>query len=73
MDKLVAKIPGSTSTKAFVTALVCVAGCAIPAFGTSAPERQGHALFSHEKPEQIASGQERQRRQERQNRGSSEP
>jgi hypothetical protein len=69
IDKLVAKIPGSPAAKAFALSIACVAVCAVPVFGkSSSSERQGEALFSQEKPERIAAGQERQRRQERQGR-----
>src|SRR3569832_2802875 len=65
MDKLIRKIPGSTATKAFVVSLTVAGLCAVPVFRTS-ESRQGHDLFSQDKPEVVASGQERLRKQARQ-------
>jgi hypothetical protein len=72
MDRFVSKIPGSPPVKAFGLSLIIAAACAYPVFGGRASEtRQGHDLFSQEKPEVIASQEEQKRRQERQGRPQS--
>ena len=67
MDRFVSKIPGSTPLKAFGLSLLIATACAYPLFGggRASDSRQGHDLFSQEKPEVIASQQEQKRREER--------
>jgi hypothetical protein len=67
MDNFIKKIPGSPPAKAFVFASLITAALAYPVFRTKDKARQGHDLFSQEKPEAIASGQERARREQRKN------
>jgi hypothetical protein len=73
MDRFVSKIPGSPPVKAFGLSLIIAAACAYPVFGggRASETRQGHDLFSQEKPEVIASQEEQKRRQERQGRPQS--
>lgn len=70
MDRFLQKLPGSTPLKAFVVAGIITATLAYPVFRTQ-QTRQGHDLFSQEKPEVIAAGQERARREQRQQFSSS--
>jgi hypothetical protein len=70
MDNFMNKIPGSPPVKAFVVAAFITTALAYPVFRTK-DNRQGHDLFSQEKPEAIASGQERARREQRKNFGGS--
>ena len=67
MDKLINKLPGSPPVKAFLCAGLVTAALAYPVFRTKDKTKQGHDLFSQEKPEAIASGQERARREQRKN------
>ena len=67
MDKLINKLPGSPPVKAFLCAGLVTAALAYPVFRTKDKTQQGHDLFSQEKPEAIASGQERARREQRKN------
>jgi hypothetical protein len=67
MDRFASKIPGSTPVKALGLSVLIAAACAYPVFGggRASETRQGHDLFSQDKPEVIASQEEQKRRQER--------
>jgi len=69
MDKFVNKLPGTPGVKAFIAASFICGLLAMPVFGVSKEGRQGHDYFSQEKPEAIRSGEERKRKEERQQRG----
>lgn len=57
-------IPGKTpGIQAIVVASVLVVALAYPVFNVARDGRQGHDLFSQEKPEAIAQGQERSRQE----------
>ena len=65
IDRLVNRIPGSTNTKAFVSA-VLLTGLAAYSFPPGKPgEKKGHSYFSHEKPEVVAELEKRAREQKR--------
>jgi hypothetical protein len=56
-------IPGKTpSIQAIVVASALVVALAYPVFNVAKDGRQGHDLFSQEKPEAIAQGQEQSRK-----------
>lgn len=63
---LVNRIPGSNTFKAIVTTLL-ITGAAVYAFppGTDSNTKQGHSLFSHEKPEAVAAHEQRMREEKR--------
>jgi hypothetical protein len=67
MDRFASKFPGSIPVKAFGLAVLISAACAYPVFGggRASETRQGHDLFSQDKPEVVASQEEQKRRQER--------
>lgn len=64
VDAWLTRLPGSVAAKSFgISVIVCTA-LAYPVFSKS-NGRQGEDLFSSEKPEVVASGQEKIRRQQR--------
>lgn len=65
-DNFIHKIPGSTSAKAAVLAFAITGVCAIPSLGRKKAQ-QGEDLFSQEKPEEVAAGQDRVRRERNKN------
>ena len=64
MDSIIKKIPGSVPVKSFLGALLISGALAYPVFKTK-NVKQGHDLFSQDKPEAIQAGQERARRDQR--------
>lgn len=64
MDDLLKKLPGSTKTKAFGLSIAICTLLAVPVFGKK-DVKQGHDLFSQEKPEAVRAGEERKRKLQR--------
>jgi hypothetical protein len=66
IDNLVNKLPGSIKAKAAFLSFAVVGILSIPVFNKTKEQRkQGHEYFSQEKPEQVAAGQEANRRRMR--------
>ena len=65
VDQWVNRLPGSVGWKAFGTAVVITVACAIPFMNGMGDKRQGHNIFSSDKPEVIAAQQDQERRQQR--------
>lgn len=64
VDRFVARLPGgSMNVKAFVTAMAICGMVGVPIFMNSDKRKQGHDLFSQERPEAIIRGQEKLREQ----------
>jgi len=64
IDAAIAKLPGSSVTKAAVAAFAICGALAYPVF-RSKEGRQGHDYLSSERPEVISSGQDRLRKENR--------
>mmetsp|Transcript_9050 Transcript_9050/g.12043 ORF Transcript_9050/g.12043 Transcript_9050/m.12043 type:complete len:80 (-) Transcript_9050:1245-1484(-) len=66
IDQLVQRVPGSINTKAVVGALL-LSACAAAIFppNSSGDKRQGHSMFSHDKPEAVVKHEEGMREQKR--------
>lgn len=62
-DRFVSRIPGSTSIKALGAALIITIGAGIPFFSGKGDKRQGHHIFSSDKPEAVITHQEQVRKE----------
>jgi len=64
MDRFLAKLPGSTPQKAAVVSFCLIAALGYPVFSkdNDANNKQGHNYLSQERPEFVASGQEKLRK-----------
>jgi len=51
------KIPGGPRTQVFVVTIASLALCAVPVYWKN--EKQGHDLFSQEKPEAVKANEEK--------------
>lgn len=68
-DTFVQRLPGSIAAKSFGFSVFVCAALAYPVY-KSTEGRQGHDYLSSEKPEVVASGQEKLRREQRLNRNN---
>lgn len=64
VDAWLQRLPGSIAAKSFGVALIVCAALAYPVY-KSTETRQGHDYLSSEKPEAVAAGQEKLRREQR--------
>lgn len=64
IDAAIAKLPGSSVTKAAITAFAICGALAYPVF-RSEEGRQGHDYLSSERPEAVSAGQDHMRKENR--------
>jgi hypothetical protein len=68
-DTFMQRLPGSVAAKSLGFSVLVCAALAYPVY-KSTEGRQGHDYLSSEKPEVVASGQEKLRREQRLNRNN---
>jgi hypothetical protein len=66
------KIPGGPRVRVFVGTTFLVALSAVPVFIKKSPDKQGHDLFSQEKPEAISASTEKLQREYRKSKEAEE-
>lgn len=67
------KIPGGPRVRVFVGTSIILAISAAPVFMKKAPDKQGHDLFSQEKPEAITASKEKLQREYRKSKERDKP